>query len=667
MNREQAKKRIEKLRKEINYHNWLYYVKSAPIISDAEFDKLMRELEELEKKYPDLITSDSPTQRVGVAPAKEFKKIKHIIPMLSLANAFSQKELFDWDKRIKRMLGLKEGDRIEYFSELKIDGVSISLIYENGRLKTGATRGDGFTGEEITQNVRTIKSIPLVLRDGWENLIKEKTLEVRGEVILFRDQFKKVNLERAKKGEPPFANPRNAASGSLRQLDPKITASRHLSSFMYYLARGGENYQTQKERIEVLAKLGFKIEPHYKLCRGIDEVWEFLEKAQELEKTLAYDCDGVVIKLNEIKLQEKLGFVARSPRWAIAYKFEPEAAETKVKNIIIQVGRTGLLTPVAVFEPIRVAGSVISRATLHNIEELAKKDVRIGDWVKIAKAGMVIPEVVEVIKSKRTGHEKKFHVPKTCPMCGGKVKKEGPLMRCLNKKCYAIRRNEVLHFVSRNAFNIEGIGPALVDQLFENDLISDAADLYSLTQDEFLSLERFAEKSAGNIYNSIQSRKEIELGKFLYALGILHIGEKTAFDLADHFGSLEKIKKANFEELNQIYGIGEKMAGSVYNYFHNPANLNFVKKLLKVGIKIITPKISKKLTGKTFVFTGALEKYSREQAEDIVRKLGGQASSSVSKNTDFVVIGKEPGSKLEKAKRLGVKIISEKEFEKIIK
>ena len=672
MDRVEAKKKIERLKREINHHNYLYYVKSAPVISDVAFDKLMRELETLEKQFPVLITPDSPTQRVGAAPAKEFKKFRHSTPMLSLANAFSEKELSDWDDRVKRILNLK--DKIEYLAEYKIDGVSISVVYENGHLVRGATRGDGFIGEEITQNIKTIRVIPLVLNEGWESVLRlsgsggrrSSVVEVRGEVIITHDQFIKINKERERKGENLFANPRNAASGSLRQLDPKITALRHLNNFMYYITQGGERLRTQGEHLKALEKLGFRVEPNYKICRGVDAAWEYLRKAETEENKLSYDCDGVVLKVNNFDRQKKLGFVARSPRWAIAFKFEPESAETRVLDILVQVGRTGLLTPVAALRPTKVAGSTISRATLHNIDELHRKDVRIGDHVKIAKAGMVIPEVVEVIKSKRTGKEKKFKMPNHCPICGSNVIKVGPLTRCLNKNCFAVTRREVLHFVSRDAMNIEGIGPALVDQLFANDLISDPADLYDLTVGDLEVLERKAEKSANNVYKSIQGRRQVELGKFLYALGILHVGEKTAFDIAQYFGSLEKIIKATREELGTVYGIGEKVADSVHEYFRNQKKLHLIEKLKKVGIKIVVPKISKKLAGKTFVFTGAMEKFSREQAEDMVRKLGGQASSSVSKNTSYVVAGEEPGSKYDKAKKLGVKIIPEKEFKKII-
>ncbi len=668
MTKEEAKKRIEELRKEINYHNYLYYVKNAPIISDEEYDALMRELQELEAKFPEFITPESPTQRVGAQPAEEFKKVKHKIPMLSLLNAFSFEELRDWDERVKKLLNTKK--EIEYSAELKIDGVSVSLIYEDGKFKLGATRGDGYTGEDITMNLKTIHSVPLILNPGWEKLVKGKILEVRGEVLMPRESFLKLNKEREKKGESLFANPRNAAAGSLRQLDPKITAQRDLDTFIYYIVQGG----TQKTQIEVLQdleKLGFKVNPNYKLCKGIEEVIDYCKKWQEEVKKLPYDADGAVIKVNDLSLHEKLGYVARAPRWAIAFKFPVEQAETELLDIKVQVGRTGALTPVAILKPVFVAGSKISHATLHNEDEIRRKDIRIGDKVIIQKAGAVIPEVVRALKEKRTGKEKIFKMPKKCPVCGAPVirPKGEAIVRCSNPNCFAMRRRAVLHFVSREAFDIEGIGPSLVDQLFENNLISDPADLYSLTKEELQALERYAEKSAENVYNAIQSRKEIPLGRFLYALGIRHVGSETAEDLANYFGSLEKIKKAPLEEFLKVYGIGEKVAKSIYEFFRNPTNLKLIEKLKKAGVKIIEkskPK-TQKLKGLTFVFTGELESMTREEAKTKVRELGGKPSSSVSKNTDFVVVGKNPGSKYERAKKLGIKIISEEEFLKLIK
>lgn len=667
MHRTEAKKRIEKLRREIQRHDYLYYVLDKPEISDAAYDALKRELIALEKQYPEFITPDSPTQRVGGPPLEKFEKVIHKVPMLSLQDAFNEQEIFDWEERIKK---LAPNDKFDYFAELKMDGLAVSLIYKDGIFSQGATRGDGITGEDITQNIKTIKTIPLRLRT--EELSKKipKEIEIRGEVFMTKKAFEELNKEQKRKGESLFANPRNAAAGSVRQLDPKITASRKLDFYAYQIVTD-LGQKTHQESHQLLKILGFKENPHNQYCKNLKEVIIFHEKVSKIRESLPYEIDGVVVTVNNNSLFEKLGIVGRVPRGSIAYKFPGKEATTKVKNIIIQIGRTGKLTPVAILEPVQVGGVTISRATLHNEDEIRRLGVKIGDTVIIQRAGDVIPDVVSVLKNLRTGKEKEFRMPKKCPVCGSAVyKKEGEVdYYCSNKKCFASQRRQIYHFVSKKAFDIEHLGPKIIDRLIDEGLIRDAADIFTLTQGDIEPLERFAEKSAQNLIEAIEGAKKIPLAKFIYALGIRHVGEETAIDLANYFGSLEKIKKASLEELQNIQDIGPIVGKSIYDWFQKKENIKFLEKLEKYGVKIEAPKmkISKKLVGKTFVLTGELASMTRDEAKEKIRSLGGNVSESVSKKTDFVVVGANPGSKYEKAKQLNIKIIDEKEFLKIVK
>lgn len=664
--------RIEELRRQIRYHNYRYYVLDAPVISDAEYDRLMQELVALEKSHPELITPDSPTQRVGAPPAEQFEPYTHRQPMLSLANALSDDELLAFDQRIKRMLGMALETDIEYVAELKIDGLAVSLTYENGLLTRGATRGDGYTGEDVTTNLRTIKSIPLML------LVEDSPqiptiIEVRGEVYLLHEEFRRINREREESGEPTFANPRNAAAGSVRQLDSAITAQRRLDIFVYGVGFvEGIQFSTHYETLKALSAWGLKVNPNTKVCRNIQEVREHIQLCAERRESLGYDIDGVVVKVNSIELQNRLGHVARSPRWAIAYKFPATQETTVVRDIIVQVGRTGALTPVAVMEPVEVGGVTVSRATLHNEDEVRRKDVRIGDTVVIQRAGDVIPEVVQVIKEKRTGREVVFQMPKKCPECGGEVERpEGEaITRCVNLSCPAQVRERIIHFASRNALDIEGVGPAQVDQLLAKGLISDPADLYTLHEkrDEMLKIDRMGEKLASNILAAIDRRRETTLPRFIYGLGIRHVGEHIAQVLAERFGSLERIRNATEEELSGTPEIGLVIARSISTFFSEPRNQKLLEKLERVGLRIRAehPTRSGNLAGKVFVFTGALSSFTREEAESKVRALGGRATSSVSRNTDFVVAGENAGSKLEKAQQLGIRVLTEEEFLEMI-
>lgn len=672
MDKKQAQERIKQLREEIQRHDYLYYVLDKPEISDAAYDFLKRELISLEKQYPEFVTPDSPTQRVGGPPLEKFEKVRHKIPMLSLQDAMNKEEVYDWEKRIKKLLTPSE--KLDYFVELKIDGLAITLIYKKGILWKGATRGDGVIGEDVTQNVKTIQAIPLKLRiEELSRNIKERIpeeIEVRGEVFMSKKAFQELNQQQKKKKEPLFANPRNAAAGSVRQLDSKITASRKLNFYSYQIVTD-LGQKTHQESHKLLKALGFP-ESHYNQhCQNIDEIIKFHQKIEKIREKLPYEIDGVVITVNDNKIFQKLGMVGKKPRGAIAYKFPGKEATTKVKDIIVQIGRTGKLTPVAILEPVRVGGVTISRATLHNQDEINRLDVRIGDTVIIQRAGDVIPDVVSVLKNLRTGKEKKFKMPKKCPFCGARIyRKEGEVdYYCPNKDCSATQRRQIYHFVSKKAFDIVHLGPKIIDHLIENALIKDAADIFALTREDLEPLERFAEKSAQNLIEAIEKSKNLSLSRFIYALGIRHVGEETAIDIAKHYGSLEKIKQASLEELQNIQDIGPVVGKSIYDWFHNKENIKFLEKLEKAGIKLEAPKIkiSKKLAGKTFVFTGELKSMTREEAKEKVREMGGDISSSVSKKTDFVVKGENPGSKYDKAKKLGVRIIDEKEFLRMIK
>ncbi len=664
--------RVKKLREEIEYHNYRYYVLDSPVISDAEYDALMRELKELEAKYPELVTPDSPTQRVGYPPAKEFRQVPHAVPMLSLDDAFSEEEVIEFDRRIKRFLNLPEDADIEYTVEPKMDGVAVELVYENGRFTVGSTRGDGYVGEDVTNNLKTIKSIPLRLFSG-NGLGIPELLEVRGEVFMKKDDFKRLNEERLNRGEPPFANPRNAAAGSLRQLDPNITAKRPLDVFFYGVGRVvGHEFKTQWEVLTTLPKWGLKVNPLVEKVKNIREAIEYHRRMEKMRENLPYEIDGVVIKVNDLSLWEKLGTKARSPRYALAYKFPPTQATTQVLDIVVQVGRTGAVTPVAILKPVQIGGVTVSRATLHNEDEIRRKDIRIGDWVLVQRAGDVIPEVVMVIKERRTGNERPFKMPERCPICGSKlVRKPGEAVwRCPNKGCYGQLVRHILHFASRSAMDIEGLGTKVAQALVDSGLVQDVGDLYYLKVEDLLQLPGFAYKKAKNLYEAIQRNKKTTLSRFLYALGIRHVGEVAAQLLAKHFKSLDAIKNASMADLVSVPGIGPEAARAVWEWFRNERNLKVLEKLLKAGITFEEEEEEapqeKKLSGLTFVFTGALKSMTREEAKRRVQALGGRVVSSVSRNVDYVVVGEEPGSKLRRAKELGIKTISEEEFLKMI-
>jgi len=662
---EAIKKKVEKLREEIEYHNHLYYVLDQPEISDAQYDRLMRELEKLEEQYPELHSHNSPTQRVGAPPLESFEIVRHTLPMLSLANAFNETEARDFDKRVKKFLGSSED--ITYVAEPKLDGLAVELVYERGQFIVGSTRGDGVNGENITQNLRTIKTIPLQLIR--KEIPAPERLEVRGEVIIQLKKFKELNRKREETGEPPFANPRNAAAGSVRQLDSKITAERPLEIYCYGLGEvTGRTFKTHSEILQTFPKWGLRTNPHIQRCQNIDEVLKYYHKMNEKRETLPYEIDGIVIKVDSLDLQERLGEIARSPRWALAFKFQPKQETTKILDIIVQVGRTGALTPVAVMEPVKVGGVEVSRATLHNQDEIDKKDVRVGDTVIIQRAGDVIPEVVQVITSKRKGMEKKFRMPSKCPVCGAEVIKEEAIHRCIGLDCPAQLKGRIKHFASKRAMDIEGLGVKLTDQLVEKGLIKDVADIYYINKEKLIALERMAEKSAQNIIGAIEKSKTKPLSKFLYALGIRHVGETTAEDLARQFPRLDDLFRLSEEDLMEVEGVGPEVAASVHQFFRDKKNKESIELLKKAGVKVIEPKIKEKgkLAGKTFLFTGALKTFGRDEARDLVESLGGITASSVSKKVDFVIVGEDPGSKFDKAKELGIKILTEEEFKKLI-
>ncbi len=666
--------RVKKLREEIEYHNYRYYVLDSPVISDAEYDALMRELKKLEEMYPELITPDSPTQRVGFKPAEGFKEVAHAEPMLSLDDAMNEEEVIEFDKRIKRFLNLPEDQPVEYTVEPKIDGLAIELVYENGILTIGSTRGDGYVGEDVTNNIKTIKTIPLRLKKFVEDAPEiPLRIDVRGEVYMNKDEFKKLNDERIHRGELPFANPRNAAAGSLRQLDPAITAKRKLDIFCYGVGRvEGYNFKTQWEILQTLPKWGLKVNPYVRLVKNIKEVIDYHHYIEKIREALPYEIDGIVIKVNDLSIWEKLGTKARSPRYALAYKFQPTQVTTKLLDVIFQVGRTGAVTPVAILKPVQVGGVIVERATLHNEDFIKDLDIRIGDWVLVQRAGEVIPEIVMPIKEKRTGEEREITFPTHCPICGTKlIKKPGEaIWRCPNKGCYAQLVRKILHFASRNAMNIEGLGDKVAKDLVDKGLVQNIADIYYLKWEDFMKLSGFAYKKAKNLYEAIQKSKKTTLGRFIYALGIRHVGEAMAQLLADRFKNLEKLMNVNMSDLMSIPGIGPEAAKSIVEFFKNEENRKIIKRLLETGITFEEEKKEEKpqlLKGLTFVFTGTLHSMSRDQAKQRVIELGGKISDSVSKNTDYVVVGESPGSKYQKALQLGVKLINEEEFLKLIK
>ena len=659
----------DKLRREIRHNEYLYYVLDAPEITDAEYDRMMVRLRELEARYPDSISADSPTQRVGGRASSQFTEVRHLEPLLSLGNVFSAEELRAFDERVRS--GLPAGSKVEYVMEPKIDGLACSLIYENGKLVRAATRGDGVVGENVTANVRTIRSIPLTLKVPDGETVPE-LLDVRGEVYMPRQAFMRLNEQRAERGESEFANPRNAAAGSLRQLDPQVTASRSLSFFAYYLV--GEGAQPkQSESLALLAHYGFKVSENYKVVENIDEAIKYIGDFNELRQGLSYDTDGAVIKVNDVYQQRILGATGKDPRWATAYKYPPEQAETTLEDIDWRVGRTGVLTPTAVLTPVKLSGSVISRATLHNEDFIRAKDIRIGDRVVINKAGEIIPEVLRVVVEKRTGDEKEVAIPSVCPECGWRVERQGEeaAIRCTNPHCPALGREGLIHFVSRDAMNIDGCGPSVINALLDAGLVRDAADLYSLRKDDLLKLERMGEKSADNLLAALAESKKNELDKLLFALGIRHVGAKVARILATEFGSMEKLQQAQPEELAQIRDIGDKIAESVVTWLNVPANIDLVERLAAAGLTMtFTPPASQEdnpFFGKTLVFTGTMPTLGRAEAKTMAQDVGAKVSGSVSKKTDYVIAGAEAGSKLEKAQQLGVTVIDEAEFLRLLK
>lgn len=659
----------EKLRREIRHNEYLYYVLDAPEITDAEYDRMMVRLRELEARYPDSIPADSPTQRVGGRASSQFTEVRHLEPLLSLGNVFSAEELRAFDERVRS--GLPAGSKVEYVMEPKIDGLACSLIYENGKLVRAATRGDGVVGENVTANVRTIRSIPLTLKVPEGEAVPE-LLDVRGEVYMPRQAFMRLNEQRAERGESEFANPRNAAAGSLRQLDPQVTASRSLSFFAYYLV--GEGAQPKhSESLALLARYGFKVSENYKVVENIDEAIKYIGDFNELRQGLSYDTDGAVIKVNDVYQQRILGATGKDPRWATAYKYPPEQAETTLEDIDWRVGRTGVLTPTAVLTPVKLSGSVISRATLHNEDFIRTKDIRIGDRVIINKAGEIIPEVLRVVVEKRTGDEKEVEIPSVCPECGWRVERQGEeaAIRCTNPHCPALGREGLIHFVSRDAMNIDGCGPSVINALLDAGLVRDAADLYSLRKEDLLKLERMGEKSADNLLTALAESKKNELDKLLFALGIRHVGAKVARILATEFGSMEKLQQAQPEELAQIRDIGDKIAESAVTWLNVPANIDLVERLAAAGLTMtFTPPASQEdnpFFGKTLVFTGTMPTLGRAEAKTMAQDVGAKVSGSVSKKTDYVIAGAEAGSKLEKAQQLGVTVIDEAEFLRLLK
>ncbi len=668
MSARDVKGEIEKLRRLIRHHDYLYHVLDKPEISDQEYDNLYRKLKDLEDDNPELLTPDSPTQRVGGEPVKGFPMVNHIVPMMSLDNTYSADEIRQFDERVKKNL---KGEKVEYVVELKFDGVSISLLYKNGRLSLGATRGDGVNGDDVSNNLKTIRSIPLVFRE--EAGIVPESIEIRGEVYMTRKALSEINREKEKKGEGLFANPRNAAAGSLKLLDPSIVAKRKLNIYIWgvgYYKR--TDFKTHVEVLEYLKEAGFRVNPYYKLCSNVEEVTEYCNLWEKKRDKLEFEIDGMVLKVNNLAQREKLGMTTKSPRWAIAYKFPAEKALTEVKDIIVQVGRTGAITPVAILKPVHLSGTTVSRATLHNFDEIERLDVKIGDKVYVEKSGEIIPKVLSVAKDKRRGREKPLRIPTECPVCGSKLARDlGEVaIRCENVGCPAQIKEAILHFASRNAMDIEGMGDAITNQLVDKALIKDYGDIYYLKFNDVKNLERMAEKSAQNLMDAIQNSKVNDLNRLIYALGIRHVGEHAAWVLAGHFGSIEKIQDASIEELTKVNEIGPVMAESIYGFFHNKENLKILKKLKETGLRMSSAKIKTKggrLDGKSVVITGTLKSLTRAEAEEAVRKLGGNPSSSVSKNTSFLILGEEPGSKLDKALALGVKIITEEEFKKIVR
>ena len=664
-----AKHEIEELRDKLRHHEYLYYVLDQPEISDASYDRLMKRLEELETAHPELITPDSPSVRVGGAPREGFQTVQHARPMLSLDNAFSYDQLRDFDRRVRQGSGR---EKIEYIAEHKFDGLSISLQYVNGLLARGVTRGDGRTGEDVTPNVKTIRSIPLrVELSALKKLKLPPTFEVRGEVLMTRKSFEAMNRQQEESGGKIFVNPRNAAAGSVRVLDPSITARRRLEFFAYYLLVDGEvPFAKHSESLEALKQLHFRASEDWKLCDGIDEVVKYCDAWEPKREKLPYEIDGVVIKVNSIGIQRELGFTAKAPRWAMAYKYPARQETTVVNDIRVQVGRTGTLTPVAVLEPVQVGGVTVSRSTLHNMDEIERLGLQIGDTVLIERAGEVIPHVLKV--TKEGANRKPFRMPKNCPECGSAIHRaEGEVAyRCVNAACPAKRKESLLHFASRHAMDINGLGDKIVDQLVDKGMVKDVADLYTMKLEDVAELERMGEKSAQNLLQQIAASKKLSLARLIYALGIRMVGERTGQLLAEHFSSLDELAQAKEEQLFEVTEVGPKVAAAIAEFFSESANRKIIKKLDKAGVRPTAEKRvvkSQKFAGKSFVFTGALANRSREEAGQLVMQHGAKVSSSVSKKTDYVVVGTDPGSKYDKAKELSIPVLTEGEFEKLLR
>jgi len=681
MNKKQAKERLEKLKDQMREIDHAYYVLDRPIVSDAARDSLKDEVEKIEAEFPDLITPDSPTQRIGGVALSKFAKVKHEIPKYSLDDVFDYDEVREFDKRVRRFLNLDEKENVEYTCELKIDGLNMSFHYQNGLFERAVTRGDGVFGEDVTHTVKTIKSLPLKLNEAVD-------IELGGEVYMPTKSFKKLNEDAERQGKSPFANPRNAAAGSVRQLDSKVTAERDLDIFCWAIynerLKGKREKgkvgvaRTQEQMLERMKALGFKVNPNYEKFDSIDDTIAYCEKWHKKRDKLPYEIDGVAIKVNRLDWQERLGRAAKYVRWACAYKFPAEQATTIVEDIKWQVGRTGALTPVAHLKPVRVAGSTVSRATLHNLDELKRKDVRIGDTVILQKAGDVIPEIVEPLLKLRSGHEKKVEGPRVCPMCGATVvRREGEVaLYCPNEKCFAKEREMLIHFVSKAGLNIDGLGDSIVEQLMNEGLVTSPADIFELTVGDLQSLPRFAEKSADKLIKSIENSKSVSLGKLLFALGIRHVGEETAALFARHFASrtvgdfLEKVEKEKLESLAGLDGVGEVAGKSFLDYFAEEKNVETLRRLEQLGVILKRAEAVEEkagVTGKTFVLTGSLESMSRDEAKQIIKNFGGKVAGTVSVKTDYVVAGAEPGSKLEKAKKLGVMVLEEEEFLQLVK
>jgi len=662
-------KKIESLRDKIRYHESLYYVLDSPEISDAEFDKLMQQLKQLETEHPDLITSDSPTQRVGGKPREGFVKVPHSSPMLSLDNTYSEEELRGWERRVHELSGRSD---VDYVCELKLDGMSLALIYEKGKLVRGVTRGDGSVGEDVTLNVRTVRSIPLLIpAEKLKKAAIPADFEVRGELLMPTASFKKINEEREREGLPTFANPRNFTAGTVRQLDSNITAQRRLDYFPYMLLRNGRTYfDRHSKTLGALDAAGFKVNQNRKLVSSMDEVWSFIQQWEAKRDSLPYEIDGIVVKVDRTTLQDELGFTGKAPRWAIAYKYAARAGITKLENVRWQVGRTGKLTPVAELVPVSIGGTMVRNATLHNMDEIERLGVKIGDWLQVERGGDVIPKVAKVVDDKdHSRGEGDIEVPDNCPVCGTKVMRtEGEVdYRCVNANCPAKLLGTILHFASRGVMNIDGMGDALVAQLTDRGLVKNVADIYKLTKENLLSLERMGEKSAQNILDEIENSKRLPLERVIYGLGIRFVGERTAEFLAEHFGSMDALEHASVEELQNVDEVGPRIAASIAEFFSIPANRKLVERLREAKLTLTGEKKQRgtKLAGKTFVLTGTLPRFTRDEAKKMIEDAGGKVTGSVTRKTDYVVAGSDAGSKLDKARQLGVAVIDEKQMEEL--